>query len=236
MNRNLVIIPTYNERNNIAKIVEEVVLANQGFDILIVDDRSPDGTGIEADRLAALYQEVQVLHRPAKLGIGKAYLDGFSWALKKGYEYIFEMDGDWSHSPKDLARLLDGTRDSDLCIGSRYVSNGGVINWPLWRQALSRTANLYVRLITRLPIKDTTSGFKCFKRKVLASLPLDKIHSEGYSFQIEMHYRAWQKGFKLKEIPIIFIDRPYGSSKMSKQIIWEAFLVVWKLVLNKNEN
>ncbi|MDO8661730.1 MAG: polyprenol monophosphomannose synthase [Candidatus Omnitrophota bacterium] len=236
MHKNIIIIPTYNERKNITKIVEEVILANQGFDILIVDDNSPDGTGLEVDRLAALYPEVQVLHRPAKRGIGKAYLDGFRWVLERNYEYIFEMDGDLSHNPRDLPRLLEGVRGSDLCIGSRYIRGGGVRHWPLWRQALSRMANLYVRLVTQLPIKDTTAGFKCFKRRVLECLPLDKIHSEGYSFQIEMHYWAWKMGFKLKEIPIIFVDRPQGRSKMSRQIIWEAFLVVWKLIFDKEAN
>lgn len=235
MNTNIVIIPTYNERNNIKKLIAEILSLNRGFDILIVDDNSPDGTGQEADILSSLYNEVKVLHRPAKLGMGRAYVDGFRWVLKRNYDYIYEMDADFSHSPKDLLRLLEGVQDSDLCIGSRYIENGGVLNWPIWRETLSRAANFYVRLVTQLPIKDTTAGFKCFKSSVLKSISLDKIHSEGYSFQIEMHYKVWKGGFNIKEIPIIFVDRQHGHSKMLKKIIFEAFFSVWKLVYKKNE-
>lgn len=235
MNRDIIIIPTYNERNNIKKLIAEILALNKSLDILIVDDNSPDGTGQEADILSGLYDEVKVLHRPAKLGMGRAYVDGFKWALERNYDQICEMDADFSHNPKDLLRLLEGVQDSDLCIGSRYIENGGVVNWPIWRETLSRAANFYVRIVTKLPIKDSTAGFKCFKRAVLESISLDKIHSEGYSFQIEMHYKVWKKGFDIKEIPIIFVDREHGHSKMTKKIIFEAFFVVWKLVFNKNE-
>jgi dolichol-phosphate mannosyltransferase len=236
VNKNLVIIPTYNEIKNIGKVIEKVRLLAKDFDILIVDDNSPDGTGKEADRLAGIYKGVNVLHRSAKFGMGKAYIDGFKWALSRSYELIFEMDADLSHNPEDLVRLSDGVRDCDLCIGSRYIDDGGVVNWPIWREALSRAANIYVRFVTKMPIKDTTAGFKCFKRNVLESIPLDHIHSEGYSFQIEMHYKTLKKGFRIKEIPIIFVDRQHGMSKMSNNIIFEAFFVVWKLALAKNKD
>lgn len=236
MNRNLVIIPTYNEVSNISKLIENVYFSVKDFDVLIVDDNSPDGTGREADRLAGIYKGVNVLHRNAKLGMGKAYIDGFKWALKHSYEFVYEMDADFSHNPSDLLKLQDGIKDSDLCIGSRYIENAGVVNWPIWREILSRTANFYVRFVTGMPIKDTTAGFKCFKREVLEAICFDKIRSEGYSFQIEMHYKSWKKGFRIKEIPIIFVDRQHGMSKMSKKIIFEAFFAVWKLVFNKNED
>ena len=230
MKKSLVVIPTYNEIENIAKITEKVLSLNRGIDILIVDDNSPDGTGDEADKLASMHEEINVIHRPCKLGMGRAYVDGFKWATEKGYEYIFEMDADFSHNPKDLCRLLDNMDGCDLCIGSRYVPDAGVVNWPVWRELLSRYASIYVRIITRMPILDTTGGFKCYRSEVLEKIDLDDIHSEGYAFQIEMHYKTWKNGFKMKEIPIIFTERRAGQSKMSKKIIFEAFFIVWRLL------
>lgn len=233
MNTSLVVIPTYNEEENIKKMVSKVLLMEGGIDILIVDDSSPDGTGVEADKLASVHKEVNVVHRPKKMGMGRAYVDGFKWALNKGYEYICEMDADFSHNPEDLIRLFDEMDTCDVCIGSRYVKGAGVVNWPLWREILSRSANIYVRLVTRMPVSDGTAGFKCYKRSVLEAIDLDDVRSEGYAFQIEMHYKAWKKGFKLKEIPIIFTERRQGQSKMSKKIIFEAFFAVWRLVFSQ---
>ncbi len=234
MNRNLVVVPTYNEMENIARLVQKVLSLDKGIDLLIVDDNSPDGTGRESDRLAAGHPEVNVMHRPAKMGMGRAYVDGFKWALARDYEYICEMDADFSHDPEDLLRLLEGVRDCDLCIGSRYVERAGVVNWPAWRNLLSRSANLYVRVITGMPVSDGTAGFKCYRRTVLESVDLDNVRSEGYAFQIEMHYKAWKKGFRIREIPIIFTERRRGRSKMSKRIIFEAFFAVWRLVLKRS--
>jgi len=233
LNKTVVIIPTYNESKNISRLISELLSLGKDFDILVVDDNSPDGTGHVVDGISKFHKEVNILHRPGKLGMGRAYIDGFQWALARNYKLICEMDADFSHSPSDLLRLLEGVGNCDLCIGSRYIENGGVINWQIWRQLLSRTANFYVRLVTGMPIKDATSGFKCFKRKSLESIELGNIHSQGYSFQIEMHYKVWKKGFRIKEIPIIFVDRQHGMSKMSKAIIFEAFFAVWKLKLNK---
>ena len=229
VNRNVVIIPTYNEKDNIRKLIEAILSFSKDVDILIVDDNSPDGTGQEAENLSQIYKEVKVLHEPAKLGIGKAYIEGFKWALQQNYEHICEMDADFSHNPGDIPRLLSAIKECDLCIGSRYIKGGGVVKWEFWRKALSRIANLYIRFVTKLPVKDNTAGFKCFKRKVLESISLQEINSEGYSFQLEMNYRAWKKGFVIKEIPIIFADRRQGRSKMSKKIVFEAFFIVWKL-------
>ncbi len=232
MNKSLVVIPTYNEIDNIEKIILKVLSLKKGMDILIVDDNSPDGTGEVADRLSADNAEVHVLHRPKKLGMGRAYIDGFTWALEKDYSYIFEMDADFSHDPEDLIRIFSEMNECDVCIGSRYVRDAGVLNWPIWREILSRSANVYVRWVTRMPIHDGTAGFKCYRRAVLEEIDLDQVRSEGYAFQIEMHYKAYKSGFTLKEIPIIFRDRYQGRSKMSKRIILEAFLVVWRLILS----
>jgi dolichol-phosphate mannosyltransferase len=229
MAKSLVIIPTYNEIENITNIINEILSFERAIDILIVDDNSPDGTGAEADRLGTIHPQVNVLHRPAKMGLGKAYIDGFKWGLEKNYEYLCEMDADFSHNPKDLFRLLDHMHCCDVCIGSRYIENAGVINWPIWREILSKSASFFVRVVTGMPVHDTTAGFKCFKNTVLRSISLDSIHSDGYSFQIEMHYKTWKKGFKLFEIPIIFADRYAGKSKISRRIVIEAFLIVWKL-------
>jgi len=229
MAKSLVIIPTYNEIENITNLIHEILSFEREIDILIVDDNSPDGTGEEADRLATLHRQVNVLHRPAKMGLGKAYIDGFKWGLARNYDYLCEMDADFSHNPKDLFRLIDHMHSCDVCVGSRYIENAGVINWPIWREILSKSASFFVRFVTGMPVCDTTAGFKCFKSAVLRSICLDGIHSDGYSFQIEMHYKAWKAGFQILEIPIIFADRYAGRSKISKKIIFEAFFIVWKL-------
>lgn len=230
MENALVIIPTYNERQNIIRICEKVMELENELDILIVDDNSPDGTGKLADNLAANNKKIHVLHGEGKKGIGKAYVKGFKWGLERDYEFFFEMDADFSHDPRDLIRLLNEMDNCDLCIGSRYIEGGGVINWPLWRMFLSKfAARYYTRIITGMPVHDATAGFKCFRRRVLETIDLDAIHSEGYSFQIEMNYRVWKRGFKIKEVPIIFTGRQHGLSKMSKRIVMEAILMVWKI-------
>jgi dolichol-phosphate mannosyltransferase len=231
MSKALVIVPTYNEKENIERIVPEILDKDPSIDILIVDDNSPDGTGKIADKLSSENKRILVLHREKKSGLGTAYLAGFKHALKKGYDYIFEMDADFSHDPSYLPRFLEAMKESDLVLGSRYVSGVNVINWPMSRLLLSYYANVYSRWVTGLPLKDATGGFKCFRRKVLEEINLDKVHSEGYSFQIEMSFRAWKKGFKIKEIPIVFWDRRAGTSKMSKKIVREAIWMVWKLRL-----
>lgn len=226
----VVLMPTYNERENISSIVEEV-LRTAPVDMLIIDDNSPDGTGSVADAIAEKEPRVQVLHRPGKQGLGKAYLDGFRWALSKDYEYIFEMDADFSHQPRYLPEFLREIKRNDLVLGSRYVRDGGVSNWPLHRQLISRGGSLYARTILGVPINDVTGGFKCFRREVLEAIDLDSIASTGYGFQIEMTYRTIQKGFRVKEIPIIFYERNAGKSKMSSGIVFEAVGMVWKLRL-----
>jgi dolichol-phosphate mannosyltransferase len=225
--RGLVVVPTYNERENLPSIVPRILETDPRFDVLVVDDGSPDGTGDLADALAAADPRVHVLHRTAKEGLGRAYLAGFAWALERDYAWIFEMDADFSHDPKYLVALLKAAEDADLVLGSRYASGVNVINWPMSRLLLSWFANKYVRWITRLPLTDATGGFKCFRRAVLEGIPLDRVRSNGYAFQIEMSYRAWQKGFRLKEIPIVFVDRVEGQSKMNKRIVREAVWMVW---------
>lgn len=227
----LIIIPTYNEKDNIERIVSEILAQQESIEILIVDDNSPDGTGEIADRIAGENPRVHVLHRPGKQGLGQAYISGFKYALEKSYDLIFEMDADFSHDPKYIKDFLQTIPEADLVLGSRYLNGVNVVNWPISRLLLSWFANLYVRWITGLPVRDATGGFKCFRRKILEKINLDKIHSNGYSFQIEMTFRAWKKGFKIKEIPIIFIDRRSGHSKMSKKIMWEAIWMVWRLRL-----
>ena len=230
MNKYLVIIPTYNEQKNIVDICKKILEINLGFDILIVDDNSPDGTGELADDLAKQHPEIHLLHNKKKAGIGIAYIKGFKWGLSKDYDFFFEMDADFSHNPDDLPRLMLEMDNCDLCIGSRYIEGGGTINWPLWRMLISKfAARYYTRIITGMPVHDTTAGFKCFRRSVLEAIDLDSIHSEGYSFQIEMHFRVWKRGFRIKEIPIIFTDRRQGLSKMSKWIVLEAIFMVWKI-------
>lgn len=228
----IVVIPTYNEKENIQKLVPEILKEGEEFEVLIVDDNSPDGTGEVADKLAHQYPDkVHVLHRPCKLGLGSAYREGFKFALAHGADYIFEMDADFSHDPKYLPEFLKLMDEYDLVIGSRYKNGISVVNWPLRRLILSLLATKYVRLITGLKLSDCTTGYKCFKRKVLETLDLDSILSNGYSFQIEVNYRVHKLGFKIGELPIVFIDRHSGSSKMSGSIIREALYIVWKLRL-----
>jgi len=228
--RALVIIPTYNERDNITRLVPDVLAQDARLDVLIVDDASPDGTGEVADALAAADPRVHVLHRPGKLGLGTAYLEGFAWGLAQGYGYLFEMDADFSHNPAHLPQFLDAIERYDVVLGSRYLEGRvTVVNWPITRLLLSYFANVYARRVTGLPVYDATGGYKCFRRKVLESIDLSRIESEGYAFQIEVTFRAWRRGFRLGEIPIVFVDRTAGESKMSKRIIWEAVWKVWKL-------
>jgi dolichol-phosphate mannosyltransferase len=230
--RALVVIPTYNEVGNLAPLVEQVLAQDQRLDILVVDDGSPDGTGALADSLAAKEPRMQVLHREGKLGLGTAYITGFRWALERRYDYVFEMDADFSHDPAHLKEFLKAVVEADLVIGSRYL--GGrvtVVNWPMGRLLLSYCANIYARWITGLRIWDLTGGFKCFRRRVLEAIDLSQVRSNGYGFQIEMSVRAWRKGFKLKEIPIVFVDRTEGQSKMNRAIVREAVWMVPRLRL-----
>ena len=229
----LIIIPTYNERENLPAIVGRLLALPVSVEVLVVDDTSPDGTGELADQLAAADPRVHVLHRAEKNGLGRAYLAGFGWALQHGYEFIFEMDADFSHDPADIPRFLDKARseDADLVVGSRYRDGIRVINWPLKRLLLSMWGGFYTRLITGMPISDPTGGYKCFRRRALASLDLGTVRSNGYSFQIELTHRVWRRGGKVVEVPIIFTDRFQGSSKMSKAIVREATWMVWKLWL-----
>ena len=228
--RALVIVPTYNESENVTRIVPLILAQDPRLDVLVVDDNSPDGTGQLADELAAADPRVHVLHRAGKEGLGRAYLAGFKWALQRDYAFIFEMDADFSHDPAHLPEFLAAIRNSDLVLGSRYRDGKvTVVNWPMSRLLLSWFANKYVRWITWLPLTDATGGFKCFRREVLEAIPLDRVASNGYSFQIEMSYRAWRKGFRLVEVPIIFTDRIEGHSKMNKRIVREAIWMVWRL-------
>lgn len=231
MSDTLVIIPTYNEKENAAPIVTAVLAECPQADVLFVDDNSPDGTGALADQLAASNSRIHVLHREKKEGLGRAYLAGFRWALERGqYRFIMEMDADFSHDPKAVAQLRDAAQDADVVLGSRYVGGLRVINWPLNRLILSTGAALYVRLITGMPFTDPTGGFKCFRREVLAAINLDEVHSNGYSFQIEMTHTAWHLGFRIVESPIVFEERREGQSKMSGGIVNEALWMVWKLL------
>jgi dolichol-phosphate mannosyltransferase len=230
--RGLVIIPTYNERDNLARLVPLVLAQDPRLEILIIDDASPDGTGGIADELKAAEPRLHVMHRAGKLGLGTAYIEGFRWALQRGYDWIFEMDADFSHDPAHLPRFLEALADYDLVVGSRYLEGRvTVVNWPMGRLLLSWFANAYARTITRIPVADATGGFKAFRRDALAAIDLDRIESEGYAFQIEMTLRVWKKGFRIGEIPIVFVDRTLGQSKMSKRIVREAVWRVWKLRL-----
>ncbi|HMH26646.1 MAG TPA: polyprenol monophosphomannose synthase [Gemmatimonadaceae bacterium] len=228
--RALVIVPTYNERFNIARLIPAILAQDPSLEVLVVDDGSPDGTGAIVDGIAANNARVHVIHRASKLGLGTAYIAGFRWALERKYDLVFEMDADFSHNPERLPEFLEAIRESDVVLGSRY-QNGhvNVVNWPMSRLFLSYAANIYARFVTGLPIFDTTGGFKCFRRNVLESIDLNSVKSNGYAFQIEMSYRAWKRGFQLFEIPIIFVDRTEGVSKMSKKIVREAIWMVWRL-------
>ncbi len=230
--RALVIIPTYNEASNIPQLIPLVLAQDECLDVLIVDDGSPDGTGKIADGLAAENGRVHVLHREKKLGLGTAYKAGFKWALEREYECIFEMDADFSHDPKHLPEFLAAIADADLVLGSRYLEGRvTVVNWPMARLVLSYGANIYARIVTGHKLWDATGGFKCFRRRVLEAIDLDRVHSNGYAFQIEMSLRASKKGFRIKEIPIVFVDRIDGTSKMSGRIVREAIWMVWRLRL-----
>ncbi len=227
--KSIVIIPTYNELNNVKKLVPELLILYDDLDILIVDDNSPDGTGKYIEKLSKENQRVKLIEREGKLGLGTAYVAGYKYMLKNGYDVAFQMDADYSHDPREIANFRKYLDEYDLIIGSRYIEGVNVINWPMQRLLLSYFANQYTRIITGLPLQDSTGGFKCFKRKVLEAINLDEIKSNGYAFQIEMNYKAWKKGFNLKEVSIIFMDRVTGTSKMSKQIVHEAIFRVWKL-------
>jgi dolichol-phosphate mannosyltransferase len=227
--RALVVVPTYNERVNLPLIVPQILQQDIRIEVLVVDDNSPDGTGRMADEMAAAEPRIHVMHRPGKEGLGKAYIAGFKWALERDYDYIFEMDADFSHDPKYLPEFLQSIERADLVVGSRYRSGVNVINWPISRLLLSLGANEYARRITGLPLTDSTGGFKCFRRRVLESIDFSKVKSNGYSFQIEMSFRAWKQGFRVVEIPIVFTDRVEGQSKMNKRIVREAIWMVWWL-------
>ncbi len=232
--RSVVLIPTYNEAANITLVLETVLSLAEGLSVIVIDDNSADGTADQVREIRENHPDrVTLIEREGKLGLGTAYLTGFKLALEMGFDYICEMDADLSHNPNDLPLLIAPVRsgDADLAIGSRYISGVRVMNWPLGRLILSYGAGIYTRAITRLPVFDVTAGFKCYHRRVLESLDLDKVKSNGYSFQIEMKYKAWKKGFRLEEIPIVFTERTEGQSKMSKKIVWEAMLKVWELRL-----
>ena len=226
----LIIVPAYNENENIEGIIRAVLAQGDDIDILVVDDNSPDGTGEIVDSLAVSEPRIHAIHREGKLGLGSAYIAGFKWALANtDTQFVFEMDADFSHDPNAIPEFLEKVKDMDLVIGSRYLHGITVINWPLSRLILSYGANVYTHIITGLPLKDSTGGFKCFRRETLEQLPLDTIRSDGYSFQIEMNFFCWKKGFRIVEMPILFTDRRVGISKMSHKIIWEAMIMVWRL-------
>ncbi len=227
--KSLIIIPTYNELENIRRMIPDILGRYDNVDVLVVDDNSPDGTGVFVEQLTRESEHVKLIKRPGKMGLGTAYIEGFKYALQNGYDYIFEMDADFSHDPKEIKNFMDAIKDHDLVLGSRYKTGVNVVNWPMRRLMLSYFANSYTRFITGLPVRDATGGFKCFRRKVLESIDLDSIKSNGYAFQIEMTFKAFKKGFRIIEIPIIFIDRFHGKSKMSKKIVREAVFMVWKL-------
>ena len=231
----LVIIPTYNEKENISNILHAIFNLNDGFHVLVIDDGSPDGTAqIVRELIPKFSGKLFIEERTGKLGLGTAYIHGFKWAIEKGYQFIFEIDADFSHNPNDLPKLYNACKNegADVAVGSRYIKGGGVVNWPINRIALSKGASLYTRMITWMPVKDPTAGFVCYKKEVLETINLDEIRFVGYAFQIEMKFAAWKLGFKVKEVPIIFQDRTYGVSKMNKGIVKEGILGVLKLRWN----
>ena len=228
--RVLVIVPTYNEHDNVSRIVPMILDQDPRVDVLIVDDGSPDGTGKVVAEMASANSRIHLVERASKMGLGTAYLAGFKWAIERHYDVAFEMDADFSHDPKHIPQFLRAISDADVVLGSRYQDGRvTVVNWPIGRLVMSYLANIYARSVTRLPVFDATGGFKAFRRKVLEGIDLNAVHSNGYAFQIEMSYRAWKRGFKIKEIPIVFHDRTLGQSKMSKQIVREAIWMVWRL-------
>lgn len=229
----LVVSPTYNECDNIIDLLDQIWTVNPDYHILIIDDNSPDGTADLVKQRMEKNGSLFLIERPGKMGLGTAYCTGFEWALENGYDIIVEMDADLSHNPQDIPRMVEALNDSDVIIGSRYINGVNVVNWPMRRLLLSFMANRYARYVIGFPILDATAGFKCFKRKVLESIDLSTIKSEGYSFQIEMNFNSWMKGFHIQEIPIIFVDRTVGKSKMTRKIIYEAAWMVIKLRLKK---
>jgi len=231
MNKTLIVVPTYNERENLPRMAQRLLALPVGVDLLVVDDNSPDGTGKLADELGAKHSTIHVLHRTEKNGLGRAYIAGFQWALARDYEFVFEMDGDFSHNPDDIPVLLEAAQNADLVLGSRYINGIRIINWPLSRLMLSKGAATYVRIITGMPFTDPTGGYKCFRRRALEAIKLDEVRSNGYSFQIEMSHKLWRQGMKILEVPIIFTERVQGHSKMSGHIVREAFIMVWRLWL-----
>jgi dolichol-phosphate mannosyltransferase len=227
--RALVCLPTYDERDNVAPMVEAILAVDPKVEVLVIDDNSPDGTGEIADGIAARETRVHVLHRAGKEGLGKAYLAGFAWALERGYGLVLEMDADFSHDPKYLPAMLAASRSADLVLGSRYVPGGGTVNWGLGRKILSRGGSFYARMVLGIGVRDLTGGFKCFRREVLESIDLPTVECSGYAFQIELTYRALRKGFRVAEIPIVFVDRRVGQSKMSRRIVLEGIRKVWSI-------
>jgi dolichol-phosphate mannosyltransferase len=233
MNPTLIILPTVNERENLPRVAQKLLSLPAGVDVLVVDGNSSDGTGKIADELAAKHPEIHVLHEQKKNGLGPAYTTGFKWALERGYEFIFEMDCDFSHNPDDIPMFLEAAKNknADLVLGSRYSGGVRVVNWPLKRLMLSRSAGIYVRIITGMPFTDPTGGYKCFRRRTLQTINLDRVHSNGYSFQIELTHKLWRQGYKIVEVPIVFTERAEGHSKMTGHIIREALFMVWRLWL-----
>jgi|SRR5208282_216129 len=229
MNKTLVVVPTYNERENLLPLASRLLALPVPVDLLVVDGNSPDGTGKLAEELAAKYPSIHVLHEKEKKGLGRAYVAAFKWALERGFDYVFELDGDFSHNPDDIPMFLEAARNADLVLGSRYLNGIRIINWPLSRLMLSKSAAKYVRLITGMKITDPTGGYKCFTRRALQAINLHEINSNGYSFQIEMTHKLWRQGMRIVEVPIIFTERAQGHSKMSGHIIREALLMVWRL-------
>jgi dolichol-phosphate mannosyltransferase len=229
MAKSLVIIPTYNEAENITRLIPSVLGQAPNIDVLVIDDNSPDGTaGLVRDMIKG-DPRIHILDRPKKMGLGTAYVEGFRFAIEHGYDFVFEMDADFSHSPKEIPTFLKKIQENDLVLGSRYINGVRVLNWPMRRLLLSYSANVYTRIITGLPVHDATGGFKCFRRAVLEAIDLDKVKSNGYAFQIEMSFKAWKKRFRVAEIPIIFLDRRSGVSKMSRKIVYEAIFMLWTL-------
>ncbi|HQJ74859.1 MAG TPA: polyprenol monophosphomannose synthase [Bacteroidota bacterium] len=229
MPKALVCIPTYNEIENIEKIIPKILSMDDEIEVLIIDDNSPDGTGDKVEEMMRENKRIHLIKRPGKMGLGTAYVEGFKYAIKNNFDLVFEMDADFSHDPNTIPSFLEAIKDNDLVLGSRYINGINVLNWPMKRLLLSYFANVYTKIVTGMKINDATGGFKCFRIEVLKSIDLDKIKSNGYSFQIEMTFKAWKKGFRIKEIPIIFMDRQQGTSKMNKKIIHEAIFMVWKL-------
>jgi len=227
--KTIVVIPTYDERENVSRLIPEVLAVAPGIEVLVVDDNSPDGTGELVDELKTKDERIHVLHRAGKMGLGSAYVEGFRIALDLGADTIFEMDADFSHDPKYIPDFLEKIREYDVVLGSRYLEGVNVVNWPLSRLVLSLGANLYSRIVTGVPVRDLTGGFKCFRREVLEAINFADIRSDGYAFQIEVNFKSWKSGFRICEIPIVFVDRHAGTSKMSKRIIREAIWLVWRL-------